>query len=71
MVGGLSTTIYINTHMVLFGTILHINSVSYSPTLISASPFNILLLGYLMKFLFVIAVRKETNTESTEVGDSL
>jgi hypothetical protein len=59
LAGGFSTSIYINTHVVLFGTIQGINSVSFSPTLIITSLLNVLLLAYLMKVLFDIAVKKE------------
>ena len=52
LAGGFSTSIYINTHVVLFGTIQD------SPTLIITSLFNVLLLAYLMKVLFDIAIKK-------------
>ncbi len=56
---GFSTTIYINTHVILFGTLRGINSASYSPTLIITSLLNVLLLGYLGKVLFDIAVKQK------------
>ena len=56
---GFSTTIYINTHVILFGTLQGINSSSYSPTLIITSLLNVLLLGYLGKVLFDIAVKQK------------
>lgn len=55
LVVGFSTTIYINTHVVLFATLQGINSASYSPVLITTSLLNVLLLTYLGKVLFDIA----------------
>jgi Gpi18-like mannosyltransferase len=59
LAGGFSATIYINTHVILFGTMQGLNSGSYSPTLIITSLLNVLLLGYLGKVLFDIAVKKK------------
>jgi Gpi18-like mannosyltransferase len=55
---GFSATVYLNTHFVLFKT--GMNAVPYSPVLIITSLLNVLLLFYLGKILFDIAVRKKT-----------
>jgi Gpi18-like mannosyltransferase len=68
---GFSTTIYINTHVVLFATLQGVNSLSFSPTLIITSLLNVLLLGYLMKVLFDIAVKKKICNVLTEVGEAI
>lgn len=59
---GFSTTVYINTHLVLFETSKGINSVSFSPVLIFTSFLNVLLFFYLAKVLFDIAVKKRIYT---------
>ncbi len=56
---GFSATVYLNTHYVLFKT-SGMNAVTYSPVLIITSLLNVLLLFYLGKVLFDIAVRKKT-----------
>jgi len=57
---GFSSTVYINTHLVLFETSKGINFVSFNPVLIIASLLNVLLFFYLVKVLFDIAVKKKT-----------
>lgn len=59
---GFSSTVYINTHLVLFQTSKGLNSVSFSPILIFTSLLNVLLFIYLAKVLFDIAIRKRTYT---------
>lgn len=49
---GLSSTIYINTHYVLYETLNGVNSISYGPFLIVSSILNILCFVYLVKVLF-------------------
>jgi len=54
---GFSTTVYLNTHFVLFKT-SGMNAVTYGPALVITSLLNVMLLIYLVKVLFDIAVRK-------------
>jgi len=54
LASGFSTTIYINTHFVLYETLSGINSVSYGSILIITSFLNVLLFVYLMKVLYEI-----------------
>ncbi|HEY8911110.1 MAG TPA: glycosyltransferase family 39 protein [Desulfosporosinus sp.] len=54
---GYSTTIYINTHFVLYETQNGVNSVSYGPILIVTSLLNVLLFVYLIKVLYDVAIR--------------
>ncbi len=56
---GFSTTVYLNTHFVLFKT-SGMNAVTYGPLLVITSLLNVLLLFYLFKVLFDITVRKKT-----------
>lgn len=50
---GFSSTVYINTHMVLFQALNgNMNSVSYNPVMIITSLINILLFVYLAKIVF-------------------
>ena len=56
LAAGYSTTIYVNTHYVLYETLSGINSVSYSPILIVTSLMNVLLFVYLLKVLYDIAI---------------
>ncbi|OPY57662.1 MAG: hypothetical protein A4E55_01508 [Pelotomaculum sp. PtaU1.Bin035] len=55
---GFSSTVYINTHFVLFETSKGINAMSFNPVLIFTSLLNVMLFVYLVKVLFDIAVRK-------------
>ncbi|APC09554.1 glycosyltransferase family 39 protein [Neomoorella thermoacetica] len=55
---GFSTTIYINTHFILFEAGNGINSVFFKPALIITSLLNVLLFVYLVKVLFDIAIKK-------------
>jgi Gpi18-like mannosyltransferase len=57
---GFSTTIYMNTHYVLYETMKGINSIGYTPVLIFTSFLNVVLFIYLVKVLFDITVRKRT-----------
>jgi Gpi18-like mannosyltransferase len=66
---GFSATIYINTQVILFGTLQGVNSAAYNPTLIITSLLNVLLLGYLGKVLFDIAVKKKIYSVSQEVSE--
>jgi len=59
---GFSSTVYINTHYVLFETSKGINSVSFSPIIIFTSLLNVLLFIYLVKVLFDIAIKKRIHT---------
>lgn len=59
---GFSSTVYINTHFVLFQTSNGINSVSFSPILIFTSLLNVLLFSYLVRVLFDISIKKRTYT---------
>ena len=57
---GFSTTIYINTHFVLYQTQSGINSISYGPILILTSLLNVLLFVYLIKVLYeIVRERRE------------
>jgi Gpi18-like mannosyltransferase len=53
---GFSSTVYINTHYVLFETGRGVNHVPFDPVLILTSLLNILLFIYLVKVIFDIAV---------------
>ncbi|KJR45560.1 putative membrane protein [Desulfosporosinus sp. I2] len=54
LAAGFSTTIYINTHFVLYETLSGINSISYSPILIVTSLLNVFLFVSLIKVLYEI-----------------
>lgn len=55
---GFSSTIYVNTHFVLYETINGINSMSYGPILIVTSFLNVVLFVYLIKVLYDILSRE-------------
>ncbi|HWQ41666.1 MAG TPA: hypothetical protein VN456_06475 [Desulfosporosinus sp.] len=54
LTAGFSTTIYINTHFVLYETQSGINSISFGPLLIVTSLLNVLMFVYLIKVLYEI-----------------
>jgi len=54
LAAGFSTTIYINTHFVLYETQIGINSISYGPILMVTSLLNVLMFVYLIKVLYEI-----------------
>lgn len=58
LAAGFSTTIYINTHFVLYETQSGINSISYGHILIVTSLLNVVLFGYLVKVLYDIVREK-------------
>ncbi|ODA39486.1 glycosyltransferase family 39 protein, partial [Desulfosporosinus sp. BG] len=58
LAAGYSTTIYINTHYVLYETLSGINSVSYGPILIVTSLLNVLMFVCLLKVLYDAAHRE-------------
>ena len=55
---GYSTTIYINTHFVLYETQSGINSITYGPILIVTSLLNVLLFVYLIMVVYDVALRE-------------
>ncbi|MDR3601513.1 MAG: glycosyltransferase family 39 protein [Desulfosporosinus sp.] len=62
LAAGFSTTIYINTHFVLYETQIGINSVAYGLPLIVTSLFNVLLFVYLIKVLYdIVQERRASN----------
>ncbi len=56
---GFSTTVYINTHSILFATIIGINQAAYNFTLILTSLLNVLLFIYLLKVLIDIVFKSQ------------
>ncbi|ACV64972.1 integral membrane protein-like protein [Desulfofarcimen acetoxidans DSM 771] len=62
LAAGFSSTVYINTHYVLYETVKGINSVAFNPVLIVTSLLNVVLFVYLVKVVFDIAVRKRIDT---------
>ncbi|MDR3585850.1 MAG: hypothetical protein P4L59_11080 [Desulfosporosinus sp.] len=59
---GYSASIYINTHFVLYETLIGINSIAYGPILIVTSFLNVLLFVYLIKVLYdVVRERRRSN----------
>lgn len=66
---GFSTTIFINTQAILFGTMRGSNFTSYSPVMVITSLANILLLVYLGKILFDLAsVHKISVTKAMDAA---
>lgn len=60
LTAGFSLTVYANTHYVLFETLKGINTVPYNSVLFLTSLLNVLLLGYLIKVIYDIAVKGRT-----------
>ncbi|TGE32085.1 glycosyltransferase family 39 protein [Desulfosporosinus sp. Sb-LF] len=58
LAAGYSTTIYINTHFVLYETQNGINSIAFGPTLAATSLLNVLLFVYLCKVLYEIVTER-------------
>lgn len=58
---GVSSTVYINTHYVLFETLKGVNSISYGPFLIVTSILNIFCFVYLIKVLYDLTLRERRN----------
>lgn len=56
LAAGFSSTIYINTHFVLYETIKGINSIAYGPVLIVTSLLNVLLFVYLIKVIYDVII---------------
>lgn len=63
LAAGFSSTIYVNTHYVLFKTSSGINSVALGPTVIFTSLLNLLLFVYLVKVLFDIAINRHCHEQ--------
>ncbi|WP_425803554.1 hypothetical protein ACHOLT_18205 [Desulfitobacterium sp. Sab5] len=57
---GFSLTVYANTHYVLFETLKGINTVPFNSVLFLTSLLNVLVLGYLIKVIYDIAVKGRT-----------
>lgn len=55
---GLSTTIYVNTHYVLFETLNGVNSLPYGPVLFIISALNVLCFVYLVKVLYDLTLKE-------------
>jgi len=70
LTAGFSTSIYINTHFVLYETQIGINSISYGPILIVTSLLNVLLFVYLIKVIYDIASRERRKSIEASPIDS-
>lgn len=61
---GFSVTSYVNTHVVLFGTMRGIDAVPFNPALVGVSVLNLLLFACLVKVLFDVAMKRGWDTEN-------
>jgi len=71
LAAGYSTSIYINTHFVLYETQIGINSISYGPVLIVTSLLNVLLFVYLIKVLYDVAIRERRESSGASPNGGL